>query len=340
MSSLDLAPLSAIARALVAPGKGILAADESFPTIEKRFKALAIPSTEETRRSYRETLFTTAGLGEFISGAILFDETLRQKSQGGIPLPAVLTEQGIIPGIKVDLGITPLANFPGEKITQGLDGLRERLKTYRELGARFTKWRAVLTVGNGLPSRTCITTNAQRLAQFAALSQEADLVPIVEPEILMTGDHSLERGEEVASTTLHAVFAALADHRVQLEAMLLKPAMVLPGIECPPPIASDEEIAIHTLQCFRRTVPAAVPGIVFLSGGQSPDQATQRLAAINRLAACEAPWALSFSFGRALQEPALNAWKGNPVNVPAAQTALLDHARQNSEALNSSRAWA
>ncbi len=330
-------PLQSIARALVAPGKGILAADESFPTIEKRFKALDLPSTEENRRAYRETLFTTPGLGEFISGAILFDETLRQRSHDSIPFPTVLEQQGILPGIKVDLGVIALANFPNEKITQGLDGLRERLKTYRELGARFTKWRVVLTIGAGRPSRTCIEANARRLAQFAALSQEAGLVPIVEPEILMTGDHPLERTEEVTNATLHAVFAALFDQRVQLEAMLLKPAMVLPGIDCPQP-ASDEEIATCTVRCLRRAVPAAVPGIVFLSGGQSPEQATQRLAAINH--AGEVPWALTFSFGRALQDPVLNAWKGNPANVPAAQAALLDRARQNSAALHTAPAWA
>ncbi len=331
MPSLPLSALASTAHALVAPAKGILAADESFPTIEKRFKPLGIASTEATRRAYRETLFTAPELGEFVSGVILFDETLRQKSREGVPFPALLQQLGIVPGIKVDQGVTALANFPDEKITQGLDGLRERLKTYHELGARFTKWRAVFTIkGNSLPSRTCIEANAQRLAQFAALSQEADLVPIVEPEILMTGDHGLEHNEDVAEVVLHTVFAALVSHRVQLEAMLLKPAMVLPGVDCPQQ-ASDIEIATHTLRCLRRTVPAAVPGIVFLSGGQTPDQASQRLAAINR--AGEGPWALSFSFGRALQDPALKAWSGKPEHVLAAQAALLDHARQNSAAL-------
>lgn len=337
MPTPPLPSLASTARSLVAPGKGILAADESFPTIEKRLNPLGIPSTAETRRDYRETLFAAPGLGEFISGAILFDETLRQNARDGTPFSSLLARQGIIPGIKVDLGVTALAHFPDEKITQGLDGLPERLKNVRELGARFTKWRAVLTIGNGLPSQTCIETNALRLAQFAALSQEAGLVPIVEPEILMGGDHSLERAGAVAADTLHAVFAALFRHRVQLEGMLLKPAMVLPGVDFPEPV-SDEEIAACTLRCLLRTVPAAVPGIVFLSGGQSPDQATQRLAAINR--AGEAPWALTFSFGRALQEPALNAWRGNPDNVPAAQTALLECARQNSAALNFAPAWA
>ena len=322
--------LDRIARTLVAPGKGILAADESLPTIEKRFKTVGIASTEETRRAYRDLLFTAPLLGEFISGAILFDETLRQKSSEGVPFPAGLERQGIIPGIKVDLGTSALANFPNEKITQGLDGLRERLKEYRELGARFTKWRAVLAIANGLPSRTCIEANAQNLAIFAALSQEAGLVPIVEPEILMDGDHTIDRCEEVTNATLQAVFAALFAHRVRLEAMLLKPAMVLSGNDSPQQ-ASDEEIATHTLRCFRRGVPAAVPGIVFLSGGQKPAQATQRLAAISR--ASEGPWALTFSFGRALQDFALNAWHGKPENVQAAQTALLDCARQNSAAV-------
>lgn len=323
--SLDL-----IARNLVAPGKGILAADESLPTIEKRFKTIAIPPTEENRRAYRETLFTTPGLGEFISGAILFDETLRQKSGDGILFPAILGRQGIIPGIKVDLGTTALANFPGEKITLGLDGLRERLHEYRELGARFTKWRAVIAIAGDLPTLTCIKANALKLAMFTARSQEAGLVPIVEPEILMDGTHTLARCEEVTNLTLRAVFDALLAHRGRLEGMLLKPAMVLPGTACPHQV-SDEEIATATLRCLRRGVPAAVPGIVFLSGGQSPPQATARLAAIHR--AGEAPWALSFSFGRALQEPALAAWRGKSENTGAAQAALLDGARKNGAAV-------
>ncbi len=336
MSPAPYAALTATARALVAPGKGILAADESLPTIERRFKPLGLPSNEETRRDYREALFTAPGLGEFISGTILFDETLRQCSRDGTPFPTVLAHQGIIPGIKVDLGVTALVNFSGETLTQGLDGLRERLKDYHQLGARFTKWRAVLRIAGALPSRTCIESNARSLAQFAALSQEAGLVPIVEPEILMTGNHSIERAEEVTHETLHAVFAALFDHRVDLEGMLLKPAMVLPGADCREQ-AADDDIATRTLRCLRRAVPASVPGIVFLSGGQSPEHATQRLAAINR--AGEAPWALTFSFGRALQEPALNAWRGSPDSIPAAQAALLDQARQNSAALNFAPTW-
>ncbi len=324
-SSLELT-----ARTLVGPGKGILAADESLPTIEKRFKAHGIAATEGNRRAYREMLLSAPGLGEFISGTILFDETLRQKSGDGVPFAAVLERQGIIPGIKVDLGVAALANYPSEKITQGLDGLRERLREYRELGARFTKWRAVLTIAIDLPSRTCIEANAQNLAMFAALSQEAGLVPIVEPEILMDGDHAIDRSEEVTHAALRDVFAALFAHRVRLEAMLLKPAMVLSGNESPQQ-ASDAEIATRTLRCFRRGVPSAVPGIVFLSGGQKPEQATQRLAAISR--ASEGPWAITFSFGRALQDFALNAWGGKLENVQAAQSALLDRARQNSAAV-------
>jgi fructose-bisphosphate aldolase class I len=323
--------LDATARALVAPGKGILAADESFPTIAKRFKALGIASTEENRRAYRETLFSAPGLGEFISGVILFDETLRQKSPTGTWLSALLERQGIIPGIKVDVGAVDFPNFPGEKLTLGLDGLRDRLKEYYDLGARFTKWRAVLAIGNGLPTSTCIAANARQLALFAALSQEAGLVPIVEPEILMDGDHTLERCAEVTDHTLRVVFAALSDHRVRLEAMLLKPAMVLPGSESAQ-TATDETIATLTLRALLRGVPAKVPGIVFLSGGQKPNQATARLAAIHR--ARVAPWALTFSFGRALQDAALGLWRGHPENIRAAQTALLESARNNSAAVS------
>lgn len=330
MSTVPSSVLQSCARSLVAPGKGILAADESFPTIEKRFKKLGIAATEDSRRAYRETLFTAPQLGEFISGVILFDETLRQKSRDGVALSSILQRQGIIPGIKVDLGTTALANFPGEKITRGLDGLRQRLEEYRELGARFTKWRAVISIAERIPTRTSIQANAQRLAMFAALSQEAELVPIVEPEVLMDGGHTIDRSEEVAEATLQAVFAQLCDHRVRLEGMLLKPAMVLPGSECPQQV-SDEEIATRTLHCLRRHVPAAVPGIVFLSGGQSPEQATTRLAAINR--AGVGPWALSFSFGRALQEPALDAWRGQSGNAAAAQAALLERARLNAAAV-------
>lgn len=312
--------------ALLDFGRGILAADESFPTIEKRFKALNISSTEENRRAYREMLFTTPGLNEFISGAILFDETIRQKTRDGVPFSEYLAKQNIIPGIKVDLGTTALTNFAAEKFTQGLDGLRDRLIEYGKLGARFTKWRAVITIGDHAPTRTCIETNARMLALFATLSQEAGLVPIVEPEVLMDGDHTIARCEEVTSTTLKSVFTALFEHRVVLEQMLLKTGMILSGADCPQQ-ADVAEVAETTRRCLRRAVPAAVPGIVFLSGGQSDEAATERLNAICR--ADDVPWKLSFSFGRALQAPALNIWKGIPSNVPAAQAALHHRAHCN-----------
>lgn len=315
---------------ILAPGKGILAADESFPTIEKRFKAIGVSSTEENRRAYRELLFTTPGLNEFISGVILFDETLRQKSTDGIPFTELLARQGIVPGIKVDKGTVALPNFAGEKMTQGLDGLRERLKEYHSLGARFTKWRAVIKIDEHIPSATCIATNARALALFAALSQEAGLVPIVEPEVLMDGNHSVERCEEVSGAALKAVFAALSDHRVILENILLKPSMVLSGADCPRQ-AKLTEVSQATVRCFRRFVPAAVPGIMFLSGGQSDQAATERLNAINQAGAV--PWAMRFSFGRALQAPALKVWKGNSNNVSAAQAALRHRARCNSAAV-------
>ena len=316
--------------ALVAPGKGILAADESFPTIGKRFAALAIPSSEENRRAYRELLFTTPGLGEFISGAILFDEPIHQRADGGRPMPEMLAAQGIIPGIKVDGGTVALPGFAGEKLTRGLDGLRERLAAYRALGARFTKWRAVITIGEGRPTPTGIATNAQTLALFAALSQEAGLVPVVEPEVLMDGNHALARCEEVAAATLRAVFAALHEHRVVLEQILLKTGMVLPGKDCPHQ-ADDATVAEATVRCLRRTVPAAVPGIVFLSGGQSDVAATERLNAICQVGG--APWKLSFSFGRALQDAAMKTWHGAPATAMAAQAALRHRARCNGLAL-------
>ena len=322
------APLAvaSTAAALVAPGKGILAADESLPTIGKRFKALNIPSTEENRRAYRELLFTTPGLGEFISGAILFDETIRQKTSGGVSMPQILAAQGIIPGIKVDKGTVALPGFAGEKITQGLDGLRERLAEYRKLGARFAKWRAVIAIGENLPTAACIEANARALALFAALSQEAGLVPIVEPEVLMDGDHTLARGEEVTGATLQTVFAALSVHRVMLEGMLLKTGMVLSGKDCAEQ-ADAGTVAEATIRCLRRTVPAAVPGIVFLSGGQSDVAATERLNAICQTGGV--PWKLSFSFGRALQDAAMKTWQGSPANVAAAQAALRHRARCN-----------
>ncbi|HWA09697.1 MAG TPA: class I fructose-bisphosphate aldolase [Opitutaceae bacterium] len=324
--------LSATVQAMLTPGKGLLAADESLPTIGRRFEALAIPSTEENRRAYRELLFTTPGLGETISGAILFDETLRQKTSRGVPMPEVLARQGIVPGIKVDKGTVALPRLEGEKITAGLDGLRDRLTEYRALGARFTKWRAVIAItGLERPTRMCIDDNARALALFAVLSQEAGLVPIVEPEVLMEGDHSLARCAEVTELVLLRVFDALAAHRVVLEEMLLKTGMVLSGDKCPEQ-AGVSAVAEATLRCLRRTVPAAVPGIVFLSGGQSADVATQHLDAICR--AGNAPWTLSFSFGRALQSPALDAWQGSPANVAAAQAALQACAKRNGAALH------
>ncbi|TMP93492.1 MAG: fructose-bisphosphate aldolase class I [Verrucomicrobia bacterium] len=321
--------LESVARKLVAPGKGILAADESSGTIEKRLKSINVTSTEENRRAYREVLFTTAGAGEFISGVILFDETIRQKTRDGRTFVEALEQQGIIPGIKVDKGAKPMANFPGEKVTEGLDGLRERLAEYRKLGARFAKWRAVIAIGDQIPTRTCIATNAELLARYAALCQETDLVPIVEPEVLMDGTHTIERHFEVTQQTLESVFHALYEHRVVLEGMLLKPNMVLSGKECPQQ-ASVEEVAEATVRCMKRVVPGAVPGLVFLSGGQTDQQATEHLNAMNRMEGL--PWQLSFSYGRALQAPVLKAWKGEAANVAAAQQAFHHRAWCNSKA--------
>jgi fructose-bisphosphate aldolase, class I len=321
--------LQETARAIVAEGKGILAADESDSTIKKRFDSIDVESTEEDRRAYRDLLFTTEGVEEYISGVILFDETIRQKSEDGTPFPELLASKGIIPGIKVDKGAKPLALAEDETITEGLDGLRERLAEYRELGARFAKWRAVISIGKSIPSEYCIWTNAHALARYAALSEEAGLVPIVEPEVLMDGDHTIERSFEVTSRTLHAVFTELRDQRVQPEGMLLKPNMVLSGYDSPEQ-ASDEQAAHETLRCFRRHVPAAVPGIVFLSGGQSDEQATARLSSMNAIG--PHPWQLSFSYGRALQAPALKAWRGRAENVEAAQRAYYHRAKMNSAA--------
>ena len=322
--------MDATVAALLRTGKGILAADESMPTIEKRFKELDIPCTEENRRAYREMLFTTPGLNEAISGVILFDETIRQKTAKGTPFPEALVQQGIIPGVKVDKGTIALPNFGSEKMTQGLDGLRERLAEYRQLGARFTKWRAVIAIGDHTPTHTCIETNARALALFAALSQEAGLVPIVEPEVLMNGSHTIDRCDMVACVTLKGVFDALFEHCVILEHMLLKASMTVPGLECLRQ-AEAEEIADMTLRGLSRFVPAAVPGILFLSGGQSDEAATERLNAICR--AGDVPWTLSFSFARALQTPALKIWQGQAGNVAAAQAALFHRAQCNGLAL-------
>ena len=318
--------LNETARGLVAPGKGILAADESSRTIKKRFDSIGVESTEENRRAYRDMLFTTEGAADHISGVILFDETIRQSTADGMTFPQYLEQQGIIPGIKVDLGAKPLALASGETITEGLDGLRERLEEYRGLGARFAKWRAVISIGEDIPSEYCLWTNAHALARYAALCQEAGLVPIVEPEVLMDGGHTIERAYEVTSRTLFAVFTELRDQRVAYEDMLLKPNMVLSGYDCSEQ-ASDQQIAELTLKCFRRHVPAAVPGIVFLSGGQSDEDATARLNAMNAMG--PHAWEISFSYGRALQAPALKAWGGDPANVAAGQEAYLHRAKMN-----------
>ena len=321
--------LETTARALVAVGKGILAADESTGTIEKRFKSVGAACTEENRWAYRELLVTTPGLGEFVSGVILFDETMRQKAADGTTVIESLRRQGIIPGIKVDKGVKALAGFPSEKITEGLDGLRERLLEYREMGARFTKWRAVMTVGASIPTHACLRANAHGLARFAALSQEAGLLPLVEPEVLMDGDHTIQRHAEATEQALRIVFETLADQGVRLEGMLLKPNMALSGKDNPIQ-ATVPEVAGATLRCMRRTVPAAVPGLVFLSGGQSDLSATEHLNKMNQHGA--PPWELSFSFGRALQAPALKAWGGVAANGARAQQELLHRARCNGAA--------
>ena len=317
------------AKALVAPRKGILAADESIGTIGKRFAKLGIPSTAETHRMYRDMLFTTPGIEEYISGVILFDETIRQESLGGTLFPKLLAERGIIPGIKVDTGTTDMALHPAEKVTQGLDGLRERLAEYRSMGAQFTKWRAVITIGAGIPTEACVSANAHDLARYAALAQEAGLVPIVEPEVLMDGDHDQEQCEVVTAHVLGAVFKELVRQGILLEGMLLKPSMVISGKACVRQ-AGVEEVAEATLRTLRRTVPAAVPGIVFLSGGQSSEVATAHLNAMNKMG--PHPWELSYSYGRALQEPALTIWHGDEANVAAAQKAFHHRAMCNSAA--------
>ena len=327
---MDTHELELTARALVAPEKGILAADESTGTIKKRFDSIGAESTEENRRAYRDLLFTTDGAEQFISGVILYDETIRQTSADGTPFPKLLEQRGIIPGIKVDKGAKPLAFSPRETVTEGLDGLRERLAEYRELGARFTKWRAVISIeGTEIPSDYSIWTNAHALARYAALSQEAGIVPIVEPEVLMDGDHTMERSYAVTSRTLQAVFTELYDQRVAREGMLLKPNMVLSGYDSPEQ-ADDRAMAEMTVKCLRNTVPAAVPGIVFLSGGQSDEAATARLSLMNELG--PHPWELSFSYGRALQAPALKAWAGDPANVAQAQQAYYHRAKLNAAA--------
>jgi len=323
---MDAGTLNATTRELVAPGKGILAADESSGTIKKRFDSIGVESTEGNRRSYRDMLFTTPGLGEHISGVILFDETIRQSSADGTPFPEALAKAGMIPGIKVDTGAKALAAFPGETVTEGLDGLRERLSGYVELGARFAKWRATIFCGPDLPTDYAIVANGHAMARYAALCQEAGLVPIVEPEVLMDGDHTIETCEAATARTLQALYAELAKARVDLAGSLLKVNMVLSGKDCPEQ-AGPAEVAEATVRCLTANVPAEVPGIVFLSGGQSDVVATVHLNEMNKMGSH--PWELSFSYGRALQAPSLKAWGGDPANVEAGQSALAHRARMN-----------
>ena len=317
------------AKAIVDDHKGILAADESTGTIKKRFDSIGVESTEESRRAYRQLLFTAPGMEESIGGVILYDETIRQSTDDGTPFAELLASKGVVPGIKVDTGAQDLAGHPGEKVTEGLDGLRARFAEYHALGARFSKWRAVITIGEGIPTDACVHTNAHALARYAALSQEAGIVPIVEPEVLMDAENTIERCFEVTARTLHVVFYELYRQEVALEGMLLKPNMVISGKQCPTQ-APSSEIAELTVDCFLRHVPAMVPGIVFLSGGQSEVEATENLNAINRVGG---PWPLSFSYGRALQASALQAWGGEPDNVDAGQDAFLHRARMNALAV-------
>jgi fructose-bisphosphate aldolase class I len=317
-----------IARMLVVGDKGLLAMDESNPTCNKRFARLGIPQTVEARRAYRELIVTTPGLGECISGVILYDETIRQQKKDGTPFVKVITDAGIIPGIKVDTGAKDMAGHPGERITEGLDGLRDRLAEYSQMGARFAKWRAVIALGDGIPSRGCIEANAHALARYAALCQEAGLVPVVEPEVLMDGAHAMDRCCEVTEEVLRTVFNQLYSQRVILGAMILKPNMVLPGLTCPKQETADE-VADATVRCLLRAVPAAVPGIAFLSGGQSGELASARLNAMNVRFKSRLPWALAFSFARAIQQPALEIWRGEEAHLLAAQQALYDRAQCN-----------
>jgi len=321
--------LRAIAQSIVADHKGVLAADESTGTIKKRFDSIGVESTEDNRRAYRNLLFTTPGFEEYVGGVIMYDETIRQASDDGTPFAELLSSKGVVPGIKVDTGAQDLAGHPGEKVTEGLDGLRARFAEYHALGARFSKWRAVITIGDGIPTDACVHTNAHALARYAALSQEAGIVPIVEPEVLMDADNTIERCFEVTARTLHVVFYELYRQEVALEGMLLKPNMVISGKQCPTQ-APSSEIAELTVDCFLRHVPAMVPGIVFLSGGQSEVEATENLNAINRVGG---PWPLSFSYGRALQASALQAWGGEPDNVDGGQDAFLHRARMNALAV-------
>lgn len=319
------------ARTLVASDKGLLAIDESNPTCNKRFAEWGIPQTAEARRAWRELIVTTPGLGECISGVILYDETIRQQKKDGTPFVKAITDAGIISGVKVDAGAMDMAGHPGERITEGLDGLRDRLAEYAQMGARFAKWRAVIAVGDSIPSRGCIEANAQALARYAALCQEAGLVPVVEPEVLMDGDHTLERCFEITEEVLRTVFSHLYTQGVMLEGVILKPNMVLPGLTCPAQ-ETVEEVADATVRCLLRTVPPAIPGIAFLSGGQSGELASARLNAMNVRFKSRLPWALAFSFARAIQQPALEVWHGDETQVLAAQQALYKRARLNGAA--------
>lgn len=327
-SEIRIQKLTDTAKAMVAANKGLLAMDESYPTCNKRFAQLGIPETAELRRDYREMIVTTAGLNENISGAILFDETVHQQLRDGSSFIKVLTDNGIIPGIKVDGGTVLMAGHPGEKITEGLDNLRDRLEEYSKMGLRFAKWRAVITIGKGIPTQACIEANAHALARYATLCQEVGIVPIVEPEVLMDGDHTMERCFEVTEQVLHTVFNQLYTQGVILEGMILKPNMIVPGLDCPTQESIDE-VANATIKCLLNTVPAAVPGIAFLSGGQSPELASARLNAMNVLFKSKLPWEVSFSFGRAIQQPALEIWHGEYANVLAAQQALYHRANCN-----------
>ncbi|HUK42430.1 MAG TPA: class I fructose-bisphosphate aldolase [Candidatus Acidoferrales bacterium] len=326
---MSLKELETVAQAMVAKGKGILAADESSGTIKRRFDSIKIESNENTRRAYREMLLTTKGLEEAISGVILFDETIRTATSDGTPFPQVLAKKGIMPGIKVDKGPVDIPGFPGEVVTEGLDGLRARVKEYREFGAKFAKWRAVIAIGDGIPTATCLDLNAHALARYASLCQEGGIVPIVEPEVLLDGSHTIERCEEVTQETLKVVFSTLVDQRVHLEGMILKPSMVVSGKDCPRQ-AGVEEVAERTIRCLKRTVPSAVPGIAFLSGGQSAESATEHLNAMNSMG--PHPWEVSFSYARALQDPALKTWKGQASNVAAAQKIFYHRAKCNAAA--------
>ncbi len=323
--------LKATAKAMMVPGKGILAMDESMPTCNKRFEKLGIPTTEERRQTYRELILTTPNLSEAISGAILYDETIRQSTKSGTPFVQVMQQAGMIPGIKLDLGAKALAGFPGETVTEGLDGLRDRIAEYYQMGARFAKWRAVIAIDQNIPTPTCLEANAQALARYAALCQEGGLVPIVEPEVLIDGDHSIDRCYKVTDATLQVVFQQLRLFHVEFDQMILKPSMVISGSACSTP-ASPDQVAEQTIRCLLKNVPVTVPGVAFLSGGQTQEQATQHLQIMNAKYGAQCPWRVTFSYARAIQQPALDDWHGNDANIPAAQRLLYQRAKLNGSA--------